>query len=158
MQKNKYYSEISVKAVNDKHPVLRSRKRTFLFRGQKDAEWELETSLDRFLKQIHKSDKKKVEPYLIEEFQRRYRNYANNVPNRNNKIELPLALWKPINENILPNTPASLTDKEIELLENTLATPDGKELMKFVEKKFVSNDGRIAYPVRGKRVYFEIAV
>ena len=72
---------------NNKHPVLGSRKRTFLFRGQKDAEWELETSLDRFLKQIHKSDKKKVEPYLIEEFQRRYRNYANNVPNRNNKIE-----------------------------------------------------------------------
>jgi len=69
----------------------------------------------------------------------------------------PLHPWVPVHEKKLPANAATLTDKEIMLLESVLATPDGKKPMRFVSGNFVNNEGSVIYPVRGKRVYFEMA-
>ncbi len=81
-----YFTEISLKNVENNED-LKSSQRTFLFRGQAESKWELETTLDRFLKNIPDADKPKVEPYLSEEFQRRYNHYAQNMPQQDNRIE-----------------------------------------------------------------------
>jgi SAM-dependent methyltransferase len=76
---------------------------------------------------------------------------------RKGSVLTDLPTWKPISESALPKRPSSLTDKEIELMEDCLAGPDGMEPMKFIQDKFVNSKGTIVYPVRGKRIYFEMA-
>lgn len=75
---------------------------------------------------------------------------------RGNSKATPFPAWSPVNEGSLPDRQSTLSDKEIDLLNSCLATPDGKP-MKFKENKFVSDDGSVQYPVRGKRIYFEMA-
>lgn len=70
---------------------------------------------------------------------------------------MPLSQWSSIDEQQLSSSPSSLTDKEIALLETILSTPDGKEPMKFFQGRFINPNGKISYPVRGKRIYFEMA-
>lgn len=67
------------------------------------------------------------------------------------------AEWKPVLNASLEASPVSLTTKEIELLESCLATPDGSEPMRFSNSHFVNTSETILYPVRGKRVYCEMA-
>jgi hypothetical protein len=69
----------------------------------------------------------------------------------------PMKEWVPIDTNVLPDTEMLLSEKEIDLVNSCLATPDGKTSMIFRDGRFVSDDGKISYPVRGKRVYFEMA-
>ena len=76
---------------------------------------------------------------------------------RNITAETPLPGWAPVSETALPDSPVLLSDKEIDMLLNTLSTPDGKEGMLFDRDKFVSSNGNIRYPVRGKRIYFELS-
>ncbi|MGF1578534.1 MAG: methyltransferase domain-containing protein [Gemmataceae bacterium] len=64
--------------------------------------------------------------------------------------------WKPVPESQLMTWRPLLTPDEISLLEKRLATPDGKRPMKYVDNAFVSEDGLIRYPVRGKRIYCEM--
>ena len=60
----------------------------YLFRGQSQLDWELKTSLERFLELFHQNDKDKydenarrgLENYLLEEFQRRYHHYSAKEP------------------------------------------------------------------------------
>ena len=77
---------------------------------------------------------------------------------RNNSQQSPLKPWRQIDEAHLPTVSSLLTDKEIELLENILATPDGKEPMKFSHDRFTNKERTINYPIRGKRIYFEMAI
>lgn len=71
--------------------------------------------------------------------------------------ELPVpVIWNSIPREKLPNIPPSLTSNEIELLAACLVTPDGQHSMRYDGGNFVGPSERIVYPVRGKRVYFEI--
>ncbi len=65
--------------------------------------------------------------------------------------------WVPVASESLPDTPACLTDVEVRLLERCLATPDGTRPMLLRGDCFESQDGAVTYPVRGKRVYCELA-
>jgi hypothetical protein len=65
--------------------------------------------------------------------------------------------WEPILESELGDEPVLLTDQEINLLNSCLSTPDGLEPMKFVDGSFVNKAGNIRYPVRGKKIYFEMS-
>ncbi|MHA4847435.1 methyltransferase domain-containing protein [Flavitalea antarctica] len=65
--------------------------------------------------------------------------------------------WVPVSESLLPQTKPLLTPAEIDLVSKCLATPDGRLAMNFRDGEFVSPDGNIRYPVRGKRIYFEMA-
>lgn len=86
MDSDQYYRKISLKEAGE-ISALQSPDNTFLFRGQTDATWELETSLDRFLKHISEQDKsKKVEVTLVEEFQRRSPNYVSHLPPKDNRV------------------------------------------------------------------------
>ncbi len=83
-----YYKELSLdEAEKDRDLDIKNPEKTLLFRGQTDSNWELTTSLDRFLEQIEPTDKHAVEPFFIEEFQRRCRNYMQNTPKLYNRIE-----------------------------------------------------------------------
>lgn len=64
--------------------------------------------------------------------------------------------WQPVPTHRISNAPASLTDTEIALLENCLTTPDKSGKMTYSDGNFVDTTGRIFYPVRAKRIYFEI--
>lgn len=64
--------------------------------------------------------------------------------------------WQPIDQSRLPNTSPLLTANEIQLLEKCLVAPDGFSNMKYSEGSFWNEDGSTQYPVRGKRVYFEL--
>jgi SAM-dependent methyltransferase len=68
-----------------------------------------------------------------------------------------LPSWNPVQERFLKQEAPQLSDREIGLLESCLATPDGKESMRYEENKFVNREGNIIYPVCGKRIYCEIA-
>ena len=83
-----YYTELTLEEAKHNNDLdLENPQKTLLFRGQTDSTWDLETSLDRFLERIDPLDQHTVEPFLIEEFQRRYRNYLQNTPKFNNRIE-----------------------------------------------------------------------
>ncbi len=89
---NKHFTEIEVSSLEDiKEKLAKNKadnKSWFVFRGQTDSAWEPKTSLDRFLKCIiDKENQFKVEPYLLEEFQRRYLNYSHKIPEKYNRIE-----------------------------------------------------------------------
>ena len=76
---------------------------------------------------------------------------------RNASFPNAVTPWKPIDKDLLSKMPCALTEKEIGLLNSILATPDGKEPMHFDQDRFVNADGSIIYPVRGKRIYFEMS-
>jgi len=76
---------------------------------------------------------------------------------RNNSVPDPLPEWVPIDERQLVNKENTLTPAEIELLESCLATPDGSDSMKFKDNGFVNEEKKIRYPVRGKKIYFEMS-
>ncbi|MBU3590675.1 class I SAM-dependent methyltransferase [Polynucleobacter sp. 78F-HAINBA] len=65
--------------------------------------------------------------------------------------------WQPIATERLPSTPSALSQEEIALLESCLISPDGGGAMRYLNGEFVDATGRIKYPVRGKRIYFEMA-
>jgi SAM-dependent methyltransferase len=64
--------------------------------------------------------------------------------------------WLPVVPERLPCLPPALSDTEITLLEACLTTPDGTETMRYWDGEFIDSTGTIKYPVRGKRVYFEM--
>ena len=64
--------------------------------------------------------------------------------------------WSRVPASTLPNSPPNLTPSEIELLAACLVTPDGENPMSYAEGDFVDATRKIVYPVRGKRIYFEI--
>lgn len=68
----------------------------------------------------------------------------------------PENAWKPVPMEKLPDTPASLTDTEIALLEDCLTAPDKTGKMTYANGNFVDETGKVIYPVRAKRIYFEI--
>lgn len=71
-------------------------------------------------------------------------------------IAKPLGSWIPVSEDALPQIPVSLNDREIQLLERCLSTPDGTLPMHYEPGFFVSSDGNVRYPVRGNRIYCEL--
>jgi SAM-dependent methyltransferase len=71
-------------------------------------------------------------------------------------LDSELPKWKPVNQDSLPDIPSALSQNEISILERCLSTPDGKKSMHYVNGNFLDDTGTIAYPVRGKRIYFEI--
>lgn len=76
---------------------------------------------------------------------------------RNGSKVMSLIPWRPVTEADLTNEPVLLTETEIEQLNSCLSTPDGLGPMNYSEGKFVDITGKITYPVRGKKIYFEIA-
>src|SRR3989344_831894 len=69
------------------HLLALSRKKRIVFRGEpEDHKTALTTTLDRFLKYIP-VNKFVIEPYLLEEFQRRYGNYSQIKPEQYNRVE-----------------------------------------------------------------------
>jgi hypothetical protein len=69
---------------------LLKQKDKWVFRGQKKAEWNLKTSLDRAceLFGVEKGpNRTKIERSMIREFQRRLHHYTANVPNEDNIVE-----------------------------------------------------------------------
>lgn len=75
---------------------------------------------------------------------------------RRNTSAAPLLIWKPVDECNLATNPCSLTDREIDLLTNVLASPDGVEKMLYSDGHFINTSGNAIYPIRGKKIYFEM--
>lgn len=69
-----------------------------------------------------------------------------------------VSAWQPVAPERLPNMTAALSETEIALLEACLITPEGSGSMGYRNGEFVDLTGNIKYPVRGKRVYFEMGV
>jgi|GEM_PF-1449935 len=72
------------------------------------------------------------------------------------RAERAVSAWQPVAPERLPNMTSVLSDTEIALLEACLITPDGSGTMRYRNGEFVDLTGNIKYPVRGKRVYFEM--
>lgn len=66
--------------------------------------------------------------------------------------------WMQVPESSLPGIKCSLTEKEIDLLVGRLSTPDGLDKMYFKNGCFVNKESNIFYPVRGKKIYFELGI
>ena len=66
------------------------------------------------------------------------------------------ATWTPIAQERLPALAPTLNDAEIALLEACLVTPDGSRSMHYEMGEFVDATGRYHYPVRAKRIYFNL--
>ncbi len=64
---------------------LRGLSSAYLFRGQNDADWKLETSLERHVKE--KNSSPGVEKDMLRSFQRRAHIYTKDIPGYNNTIE-----------------------------------------------------------------------
>ena len=64
--------------------------------------------------------------------------------------------WMPVDLQLLPSTPPTLTALEISLMERLLVSTDLQTSMVYRENEFVDPSGLVSYPVRGKRVYFEV--
>ncbi len=64
---------------------LRNLSSAYLFRGQNNASWELETSLERYVKKNQSSPSN--ESNMIRAFQRRAHIYTKDIPDYNNTIE-----------------------------------------------------------------------
>jgi hypothetical protein len=78
------------------------------------------------------------------------------VEHRRGSNAPPLPAWRPVADAVTPALPSTLSADEISLLERCLATPDGNSSMRFAGDHFVSADGSVHYPVRGKRIYCEV--
>ena len=72
------------------------------------------------------------------------------------RAERAVSAWQPVAHERLPNMTSALSETEIALLEACLITPDGSGFMRYRNGEFVDLTGNIKYPVRGKRVYFEM--
>jgi SAM-dependent methyltransferase len=70
-------------------------------------------------------------------------------------IDSDVIEWKPVCREYLPNQAPALTTAEIVLLEACLISPRG-ESMTYREGEFTNPSGEVKYPVRGKRIYFEL--
>ena len=68
----------------------------------------------------------------------------------------PAASWKAVASERLPPQAPNLSDAEISLLEECLVTPGGDAPMRYRNGDFVDPSGNVVYPVRGKRIYFEL--
>ncbi len=73
------------------------------------------------------------------------------------KVEQDVSEWQPIGYERLSSIPSALSQEEITLLEACLISPDGNSAMRYSNGEFIDATGRIKYPVRGKRIYFEMA-
>lgn len=71
--------------------------------------------------------------------------------------EQDVSEWQPIGDERLSSIPPALSQEEISLLEACLISPDGNSAMRYSNSEFVDATGSIKYPVRGKRIYFEMA-
>ena len=65
--------------------------------------------------------------------------------------------WQPIREQDIPTGPVTLTTDEVALLEKCLVTPVTRKPMRFTGDAFENATESIRYPIRGKRVYFEVS-
>src|SRR5262249_49577051 len=76
-----------VKSWND---IVISQKKGWIFRGQRNASWLLETTLERVVRRLNgtiKQHARKVEVCLLREFMRRFHHYSDYVPRENDEIE-----------------------------------------------------------------------
>lgn len=73
------------------------------------------------------------------------------------KAEQGVSEWQSIGAERLSSIPSALSQEEITLLEACLISPDGSGPMRYSNGEFVDATGSIKYPVRGKRIYFEMA-
>jgi SAM-dependent methyltransferase len=74
------------------------------------------------------------------------------------RVEGAVSAWRPVATERLPDIAPCLSETEIALLEACLITPEGSRAMGYRDGEFVDSSGNIKYPVRGKRVYFEMGV
>ncbi len=72
------------------------------------------------------------------------------------RADRAVTTWEPVPPERLPNMTPALSETEIALLEACLITPDGSGPMRYRNGEFVDLTGNIKYPVRGKRVYYEM--
>lgn len=86
-----------------------------------------------------------------------WENSPNIIEHRRTKHGNTLPNWEPVPEEYMIKDVATLNTTEITLLESCLATPDGMHSLKFTGEGFENKAHDIFYPVRGKRVYCEIA-
>lgn len=92
---NYKYIEVELKGWNDLFMLNQSFLSYFVFRGQGDAEWPLETSLRRMIEDNHGKnvDAKRIEFYerqMIEEFMWKYPSYQSNpnlIPKKEEALE-----------------------------------------------------------------------
>jgi hypothetical protein len=65
------------------------QKRGWIFRGQKDSEWALETCLERACRGFERelTNARHVEKTLLREFQRKYHHYARHIPKTSDVLE-----------------------------------------------------------------------
>src|SRR5882757_9893311 len=78
--------KVTLKRWSEIHKFAKSG---WLFRGQRDAEWELETSLERFCSNHRVPPRKRsaLESRLLREFRRTYHLYAGHVPEKDSVPE-----------------------------------------------------------------------
>src|SRR5262245_8957215 len=79
--------KIFVKSWND---IVISQKKGWIFRGQRNASWLLETTLERVVRRLNGTIKQhawKVEVCLLREFMRRFHHYSDYAPRENDEIE-----------------------------------------------------------------------
>jgi hypothetical protein len=75
---------------------------------------------------------------------------------RNGSKSRDLPSWRSVDGSSLPQKPCVLTEAEITLIERCLATPDGRDPMKFSQGCFVNAERDIRYPVYGKTIVCEV--
>lgn len=74
----------------------------------------------------------------------------------NTEQEYHLREWEPVPQYLLIKQKPALSQTEINLLQNCLATPDHKNMMFYREDHFEDSAGKYIYLIRGKRVYCEM--
>jgi hypothetical protein len=78
------------KRVRKVEKIYQYQKERWIYRGQKDSKWGLETSLERACKNYGYTSKKTTkdnEDLLLREFQRKYHHYSHYMPNSDNTLE-----------------------------------------------------------------------
>jgi hypothetical protein len=84
------FASVRLGSWDEIHTFYKTHPETlWIFRGQKSAAWNLETSLERCAKRTGKSqgDAPKLEAELFREFRRVYHQFSKHIPSRNARLE-----------------------------------------------------------------------
>lgn len=90
------FAEVHLKEWRDIFSINRSFLSTFIFRGQSSSAWQLESSLERSIKEFYVIDRERdiskfgiytQEKWMIDRFQRKYPLYSTSIPARENYFD-----------------------------------------------------------------------
>jgi hypothetical protein len=84
-----FWTERTLTSWDEIHAYARSERSDWLYRGQKVASWELQTSLERCCdrQRVSAAKRLEVEAELFREFRRAYHQYARHVPQSDAALE-----------------------------------------------------------------------